>query len=542
MRCVVGIDLGTSSVRVLALAEDGRSLAVRARSYPLSAPHPGWAEQDPATWWEATADCLREVLADDAVRGCEVAAASLSGQMHGTVLVDAAGLPVRPAVAWPDRRTQEVVRRWCERVGAARWHAICGLPPSPGMLGPTLAWLAEHEPRALARAAAVLLPKDAVRARLTGRLGTDPTDASGTLLLDVAARAWSPELTALLGEAAGLLPPVLPTQEVAGEVTAAAAERTGLPAGTPVVTGGSDQSMAALALELEEPGTAAAAISSGGTVLALTHAPVPDPAPGLHVLCHLPGRWLLQGAMLTAGLSLRWLADALAGPGGAGGAGGSGGAGGGADVGALLREAELAGPGAQGLLFLPYLAGERTPHLDPAARGAFLGLALEHSRGHLARAVVEGVAFALVDCLAVLGGAGAAPTRLVASGGGARSALWRQVLADASGLPVLRSPHEEHSVLGAARTAATGAGMRLPPPLRAAERTDPDPALAAWTAERLALFRSAWLAVRGTVHALGAQPAPPGPGTSGPAPPGPSPSGPAPDGAAPPASGARARK
>jgi xylulokinase len=492
VRCFVGVDVGTSSLRVTALTEDGLRLGVTARRYLIDHPHGGWAEQDPEVWWRAACQALHELLGDEKLAGHDVVAVGLSGQMHGLVLVDAAGQPVRPAIIWPDRRSTAQVAAWCARAGRSRLHATTGLPPVAGMFGPSLAWVSENEPPSLLRAAAAVLPKDFIRLRLTGAVATDPTDASGTMLFDVTARRWAEDLLELAAAPRELLPEVRPTQSVAGAVTREASAATGLPVGTRVVVGGGDQSMSAITLGLERAGRAAVAISSGGTALVLLDKPVVVPDRGLHTLCHGPATWLGMGAMLTAGLSLSWLVRSvltLVGdpPG---------------NLGPLIAEAGRVPAGADGLVFLPYLAGERTPHVDPRARGAFLGLSLSHDRRHLVRAILEGVAFGLKDCLGVVAETGVVPAEVIASGGGGRSPVWRQVLADVLGLPVLVASHDEHSVLGAALTAARGVGVDLPPPTETGMAVDPQTRHRALYEERYTLFRQAYTATREVTHAL----------------------------------------
>jgi xylulokinase len=463
--CLLGVDLGTSSVRALLVDEAGRRIGAAAEGYPIRSPRPGHAEQDPGQWWEQTARAIRTVLAAHRIDPGQVRGVGLSGQMHGTVLLDARGAPLRPAVIWPDRRSAEECRRLEEAVGAERLYRITGLPAAAGFMAPTVAWLARHEPRTLRRAARVLLPKDYIRFRLTGRMASEPSDAGGSLLFDVGDRRWSEEILAAAGIDAGLLPPLVDSGAVAGEVGREAAAETGLAPGTPVVAGGSDQAMAALGSGILDEGITVASIGTGGQLVAGLRRPVFDPERRLHTLCHaVPDRWLLMGAILAAGLSLKWFAGILQGS--APPAGGGEGEARWAD---LDREAEAAPPGSEGLLFLPYLGGERTPHLDPRARGAFIGLTLRHSRGHLARSIMEGVGFAMKQSLRIFRDLGVESRILIGAGGGARSRVWRQILADIFEQPLVRIEVEEHSAFGAALLAGVGVGL-FPDAAEAARR------------------------------------------------------------------------
>jgi xylulokinase len=452
MGVLLGIDLGTSGVRAVVVAPDGTLLATGRASYAISAPRPGWAEQDPEEWWRAACGAVREAVGGSGISPREIRAVGLSGQMHGLVTVDRAGRPVRPAIIWPDQRTVEECRDIAERVGEERLYRTAGLPPATGFFGPSLLWLSRHEPAAYARAARAVLPKDYLRYRLTGEWATDVTDGSGTLLFDVARRSWSLEIVRALGIREDLLPRVLESAAVAGAVSGAAAE-AGLLPGTPVACGGGDQMMAAVGSGVISEGVAAVSVGTGGQVFTAIRRIVIDPHRRLHTLCHaVPGAWFLMGAILAAGLALRWFRDRVGGP----------------EVEeahpddrASARLAEVAGaaePGSRGLLFLPYLAGERTPHMDPHARGCWVGLSLVHSRADVIRSILEGVAFALREALEAIEDAGARIRAVVATGGGMRSPLWRQILADVLGRPVEVRPETEHSALGAARVAGVATG------------------------------------------------------------------------------------
>jgi xylulokinase len=411
---VIGLDIGTTGAKGIALDRDGRVLASAAESYPLSTPRPGWSEQDPELWWTAAQRVLAELPADAPV--------GLSGQMHGLVVLDEHGNVLRPAILWNDQRTAAECAEIERRVGLERLIELTGNRALTGFTAPKLLWLRTHEPDVYARIRHILLPKDYVRFRLSGGRTIDAADASGTLLFDVARRRWSEEVCAALEIPLAWLPEVHESTEVA--------------------TAG-DQAAAALGVGIVEPGPVSVVLGTSGVVFAVLPAYAPDPQARVHVFCHaVPETWHAMGVMLSAAGSFAWLRRTL-----------------GADYGALDEEAERWEPGAEGLLFAPYLAGERTPHADPDARGAFAGLSLRHDRGALARAVLEGVAFGLRDSLELLRELGAAPTVGRVSGGGARSALWLRIAASVLQLPLERMESEEGSAYGAALLAGVRAGV-----------------------------------------------------------------------------------
>jgi xylulokinase len=469
--CFIGIDLGTSSVRALALDEKGAVVGVQGRDYAIREPHPGFAEQSPEDWWNGTRDCLQRLLRLEGMANVRIRAVGLSGQMHGLVLLDGEGNPLRDAIIWPDTRTADICRQWAETIGTDAIGAITGLPLATGFLAPSLAWVRRNEPELYRRAAHALLPKDYIRYRLTGVLATDVTDASGSLLFDGAKRQWSAELLEKFDLDGRLLPPVVSSTSVAGTVTAAAAGATGLPPGTPVAAGGADIAMAAVALGVGRPGTVAVALATGGTVITGVDRMIIDRR--LHTFCHAQeNRWILMGATLSAGLSLSWFSrnvtarstqDAAA-------------------VEGLLGEAEEIPAGSEGLLFAPYLCGERTPFMDPHARGCFIGLSLRHGYAHMARAILEGVAYSLCESLDIFREMNVPVTTVVCTGGGSRSPLWRQVLADVFDQPVAWQSGEEHSAIGAAMVGALCAGQPVEGRaggIRAPQVTFPQPGPAA---------------------------------------------------------------
>ncbi len=449
---LLGIDLGTTGVKSLVLDGDGAVVGTATAGLALSTPRPGWSEQEPADWWEATRVSVRAVLDRTGVRPEALVGIGISGQMHGAVLLDREGVPVRPCILWNDQRSapqcDEIARR---AGGRARLLELVANPALAGFTAPKLLWVREHEPAVWARVATVLLPKDYLVYRLTGELGTEVSDAAGTLLLDVRRRAWSHELLALLDLSPALLPACRESSDIVGRVTAAAAAATGLAAGTTVVAGGADNACAAIGAGAIAPGRLVSSIGTSGTMIAPTAAPEVDTQGRAHTFCHaVPDTWYVMGVMLSAGGALRWLRDTLYEAAEIGGR----------DTYDAMMEGAAAVPaGAEGLVFLPYLSGERTPHGDPDARGVFCGLTLRHGRGHLARAVVEGVTFGLRDSLEIMRALDLPADRVYATGGGARSALWRQIQADVFGIPVVAEPAGEGPALGAALLAGAGAGV-----------------------------------------------------------------------------------
>jgi xylulokinase len=489
----LGVDVGTSAVKALLVTPDGEVEAVASVPLTLQTPRPGWAEQDPEAWWAACVAAIRALLARRP--DVPVAAIGLSGQAHSSVFLDREGQVIRPALLWCDGRTTaecaEITRRAGGEERLRDW--VCN-PALEGFTLPKLLWLRHHEPAAHARLAALLLAKDFVRHRLTGVLATEPSDASGTLLFDPARVRWSDEMLRALDVPRSLLPDVGGSAEVLGRVTAAAARATGLAEGTPVVGGGSDNACGAAGVGAVLPGRAVATWGTSGTVLAPTAHPLVDPGLRAHTFCHVvPGLWYLIGVVLSAGGAFAWYRDTLARE-----------LAGRADADRLLdEEAAAVPPGADGVTFLPYLQGERTPHRDAAARGAFLGLTLAHGRAHLTRAVLEGVCFALRDSLAILGELGLSPDRLLLTGGGARSPLVRRLQAEVYGLPVATVNREEGPAYGAALLAAVGAGAFPDLPTAAAATITrgplehPDPAAHAAYTEPYARFRASYAAARG---------------------------------------------
>ena len=442
---VLGIDSSTTATKAVLVTSVGSVVAVGVSEYDFDTPQPGWAEQHPHLWWDATQRAVRSALHQAGAGGADVSAVGLTGQMHGSVLLDAAGEVVRPALLWNDQRTAHECDEIRRRVGGQRLVDATGNDALTGFTAPKLLWVREHEPAAWARVAHVLLPKDYVRLRLTGEHATDVADASGTLLLDVAHRVWSTEVLDALDLDPQLLPRLVEGPAVSGVVSSMAAEVTGLRAGTPVVGGGGDQAANAVGVGAVSPRVGALSLGTSGVVFVPTATPVTQRQGRVHAFCHaVPDMWHVMGVMLSAAGSLRWYRDTLA-PSVA--------------FDELVSEAEAVEPGAEGLAFLPYLTGERTPHADPDARGAFIGLTVRHTRAHMTRAVLEGVAFGLRDGLELMREAGVAlPDEFRASGGGTKSALWRQIVSDVLGVPLTGIATTEGAAFGAAVLAAVGAG------------------------------------------------------------------------------------
>ncbi len=468
MTALLGIDIGTSSTKAVLMDVSGKLIARSQSEYQIDSPRPGWAEQHPQTWWRAVRETVGSVLSrsggdalasrgippsagpveshvQDAHATHELAGIGLSGQMHGTVLLDEKKRLLRPAVIWADRRSRKQCDAVRELLGKERLRELAGNSLSPGFMAATLLWLKENEPDVFSRIATLLLPKDYIRFKLTGEFATEVTDASSTLLLDVRRRSWSEELLRLVCISPEQLPPLHESQDVVGTVTESAAEELGLKAGIPVVAGGGDQSMAAIGNGVVEEGIALSTIGTGGQLFTPIRTFRTDPDLRIHSFCHaIPGMWHLMGAILSAGLSLKWFRDKFS-PG--------------TDYKEIDEAAASVPAGSDGLVFLPYLLGERTPHLDPSARGCFIGLTIHHSFGHLARALMEGVAFAMRDCLDLFGDVGVASDKIVLSGGGATSPLWRQIQADVYNREVLTVNTREEAATGAAILAGAGVGI-----------------------------------------------------------------------------------
>lgn len=444
MRYLLGIDIGTSSTKTVVLEEAGNVVAIGQQPYDFETPQPGWAEQAPEVWWQAAKRTIQQVLHETRLNPQEIAGVGLSGQMHGPVFLDRQGHSLRPAIIWADQRSVQECQEIYATVGKeGLFRTVCN-PVDTGFMAATLLWIKRYEPDTYRRLHTVLLPKDYVRFRLTGEFATDPSDAGGTSLFDVRQRCWSDEIIQALQLAPSIFPTVTPSHTIAGAITRAAAAETGLAFGTPVVIGGSDQTMGALACGAIQSGPVLSVIGTGGTLLTTVNDVVVDPALRMHTYPHcVPDAWHLLGAILAGGLSLKWLRQILR-----------------QDDAysyeAMTHEAATVPAGSEGAIFLPYLAGERTPHMDSLAKGVFFGLTIRHTRAHLIRAVMEGVLFALRDGLEVFRQLQVHPAYVIAGGGGAVSPLWRQMQADIFNLPVVTVALREQSATGAAMLAGIG--------------------------------------------------------------------------------------
>lgn len=455
MQYVLGIDLGTSATKTVLFSQNGETVASASAEYPMDQPRNGWAEQNPEAWWNAAVATLRAVLEKSGVDKNDIVSLGISGQMHGLVMLDGAGEVLRPCILWCDQRTGRECEQLTQAVGRERLIQITANPALTGFTASKILWVKNNEPEVFERCRHILLPKDYLRYRLTGDFATEVSDASGMQLLDVPRRAWSRELAAAVGVSMDWLPTVYESPEVTGKITREAAALTGLPAHTLVVGGAGDNAAAAVGTGVVEAGRAFTTIGTSGVVYAHTDRPAVDPKGRVHTFCcAVPGAWHVMGVTQGAGLSLQWFknqfcareADEAAKSG--------------ESVYALLdREAAKIPIGADRLFYLPYLMGERTPHLDPDCRGVFFGISAMHTRAHFVRAVMEGVAYSLYDCLLVMRQMGLCPETMCVTGGGGRSALWRQMLCDTFGLPVATAASSEGPALGAAILAAVGAGL-----------------------------------------------------------------------------------
>ena len=430
----------------LLLDEKGELIAAASSPHTMQTPRPLWSEQDPNEWWAAALASIRAVLEKAGIGGDRISAIGLTGQMHGLVLLDEAGKVLRPAILWNDQRTQSQCDEIHQRIGKARFIQITGNVALTGFTAPKILWVKENEPDVYAKAKHVLLPKDYIRYRLTREYALDKADGAGTVLFDLKSRNWSTEVLDALGIDASWMPRTFEGPEFTGYVTEEAASLTGLKAGTPVAAGGGDQAAQAVGVGAVAPGVVALTVGTSGVVFATTPSPLFEPEGRLHAFCHaVPGMWHFMGVMLSAAGSLQWYRDTLA-PG--------------MSFDELLQEAESVPAGSEGLQFLPYLSGERTPYPDPLARAAFIGLTLRHSRGHMTRAVLEGVSFGLKDMLTLIQNAGLGKIAQVrASGGGTKGRLWRQILASVLEAELVTVNTTEGAAFGAALLAGVGAGM-----------------------------------------------------------------------------------
>lgn len=441
----LGIDVSTTGSKALLIDEKGDVLATAVNEHSISTPRPLWSEQDPQEWWDASIKSIRQVIQQAGIKGDDIKGVGLTGQMHGLVMMDAAGKVLRPAILWNDQRTAEECDEITRLLGFDRLLELCGNKALTGFTAPKILWVRKNEPEIYARTAHILLPKDYVRYHLTGDYAVDKADGSGMILFDLKKRDWSKEILDRLGIPESWLPKTYEGPEVTGIISQSAAELTGLKAGTPVVGGGGDQAAQAVGVGAVTPGIVALTLGTSGVVFATTPSPLIEPQGRLHAFCHsAPGTWHFMGVMLSAAGSLRWYRDTLA-PG--------------MNYDDLLAPAAQVPAGSEGLLFLPYLTGERTPHPDPLARGAFVGLTVRHTKAHMTRSVIEGVSFGLRDSMELIKNAGLGQIQQVrVSGGGARSPLWRQMLSDVMNSELVTVNTTEGAAFGAALLAGVGVG------------------------------------------------------------------------------------
>lgn len=465
----LGIDIGTGGSRALLVNPAGHVVAAHTVAHEdIHMEHPLWAEQRPENWWDAAAEAIRGVLAMAGITGEQIKGIGLSGQMHGLVVLDSDSQVIRPSLIWCDQRSQPQVDGVNAKVGKAKVLECIANPVLTGFTLPKLLWVRDNEPHLYERVRKVLLPKDYVRFKLTGEFATEVSDASGTALFDVVNRRWSYELADLLGIDRAFLPACFESSEISGRVSRETAALTGLAEGTPVVGGGGDQAASAVGNGIVAPGIVSCTLGTSGVVFAHMEQVAYDPQGRVHTFCHaVSGKWHVMGVTQGAGLSLQWFRNQLA-PG--------------ADYDALMSEAATSPAGAQGLTWLPYLMGERTPHLDPLARGGWIGLTAKHRRADLIRALIEGVSYSQKDCLDIVESLGVSVASVRASGGGAKSPFWRQILADVFNKPVVTLASQEGSALGAALLAMVGTGEYATVPEVCAAvisenaRVEPDPA------------------------------------------------------------------
>ena len=495
---LLGLDIGTSGAKALLCDAQGKVLASALAEYPLSTPYPLWSEQNPADWWHGARLALRDVIQQAGVDGQQVQGLGLTGQMHGAVFLDQHDEIIRPALLWNDQRTAAECAEITERVGMQRLIEITGNPALTGFQAPKILWLRKHEPEHYARLARVLLPKDYIRLKLTGVAATDASDAAGTLLLDLRARDWSAEILRLLDIPQAWLPAVAEGPHVTGGLLPEIAATLGLPSGLPVVAGGGDNAAAAVGTGIVHTGIISSSIGTSGVLFAHADAIALDPQGRLHSFCHaVPGKYHLMAVTLAAGGSLQWLRNTLR------------------QLGRptlsydhLTQLAAEVAIGAEGLIFLPYLSGERTPHLDPHARGGFIGLTTRHSLGHMVRAVMEGVTYSLRDGLEIMRALGLPLGEVRATGGGGKSAFWRQMQADVYAAQVATLTAEEGPAYGAALLAGVGAGI-FADVQTAVDRcvsvsavTQPDPAAQERYEHYYAMYRKLYPALQQSMHSL----------------------------------------
>jgi len=492
----LGIDVSTTATKALLINDKGEVIGVAATEYPFETPRPLWSEQHPDLWWDGAQKSIRAVIEKSGIDSTQIGGVGLTGQMHGLVLLDASGNVLRPSILWNDQRTQSQCDEIHQLIGREKFIQITGNVALTGFTAPKILWVKQNEPEIYAKAAHVLLPKDYVRYKLTNAFAIDKADGAGTVLMDLKKRDWSQEVLSALEIPFAWMPPLYEGTQITGNITPEAVNATGLKVGTPVVAGGGDQAAQAVGVGAVEPGVVALTVGTSGVVFATTPSALIDPEGRLHAFCHaVPGLWHFMGVMLSAAGSLQWYRDMLA-PN--------------MSFDDLLKEAEAVPAGSEGLQFLPYLSGERTPHPDPLARGAFIGLTLRHSRAHMTRAVLEGVAFGLKDGFTLIQNAGLGSiTQVRASGGGTKGALWRQILASVLNAELVTAGGTtEGAAYGAALLAGVGTGAwkdvisACKACVKITGRTLPDPAQAGTYQKTYLLFDELYPALKSSFERM----------------------------------------
>jgi len=504
MACIIGIDVGTSGTKTTVFNEQGECLASAAEEYPLLTPRPGWTEQNPEDWWQATVNTLKKCLATRAFKKEDIKAIGLSGQMHGSVFLDKDNNVVRPAILWNDSRTADECAEITQKVGEKRLHEIACNPALTGFTAPKAVWLKNKEPEHFEKTKTLLLPKDYVRYRLTGELAAEVSDGAGTLLFDVKKRAWSPEILDALDIPTSWMPSLFESTDVCGRITEAVAEETGVPAGVPVAGGGADNTCGATGTGVVLEGRVLSSLGTSGVVFAPSTEGRVDPQGRAHTFCHsVPNLWYMMGVVLSAGMSLSWYRDVVGG-----------------DerriaekenknvYDVLTRLADQAPVGSEGLMFLPYLTGERTPHKDPHARGGFIGLTIRHGREHLIRSLLEGVTFAMRDSLEIVREQKVTVDEIRATGGGAKSDFWRQLQADVYGAEICVINSDEGPALGAAIMGGVAAGLWTTIPeacdaiIKVVSRTEPNDESRKTYQDYYDVYRRLYPQIRESCHTL----------------------------------------
>ena len=504
MAHVMGIDIGTSGTRALVCNEEGEILGAATAEHPSCFPRPGWSEQAPEDWWRTTVESVRGAIGRAGIDGREIQGIGLSGQMHGAVCLDGEGRALRPAILWNDQRTAEECDEITDAVGPDRLIEITCNPALTGFTAPKILWIRKHEPEVYERTRKILLPKDYIRFRLSGAFATEVSDASGTLLLDVPNRRWSDEILDKLRIDRDLLADCYESEEVSAQVSQSAAAELGLRPGTAIVGGGGDQAAGAVGNGIVRRGLVSATLGTSGVVFAHSDEVQTDPKGRVHTFCHaVRGKWHVMGVVLSAGGSFQWWRNEMAGKERAEAEKQ------GRDPYELLcEEAAKVGPGCEGLVFLPYLTGERTPHADPCARGGWIGLTARHTRAHLIRAMLEGITFGMRDSFEIIRGMGVPIEEVRVSGGGARSAFWRQMQADVYGRAVHTINAGEGPAYGAALLAAVGAGVfgsvqeACDATIREVSEDEPGPERVAVYERCYRVFRRLYPALKDEMHQL----------------------------------------